>query len=111
MSMLHRDLCTKQKQEFESTPAQIADCIIILPKQCLQLESANSPFPLEQQQMNPVADIFEAFTCLPDIKVVTQHAAKTLPSCAVEHSRIKCTAKFHEKRCFAKQEASLTAEQ
>lgn len=57
--MLHSDLCTKQKQGFESIPAQIADCIIILPKQCLQLASANSPSPLEQQQMNPVADILK----------------------------------------------------
>ena len=67
----HRDLCTKQNQGRENILAQIEDGIIILPKQCSQFRSADSPFPLEQQQMNPVADIFKAFTCLPDIQVAT----------------------------------------
>jgi len=49
--------------------------------------------------MNPVADIFEAFACLPDIEVVTATNIAALnmqqrPCQAVQSSsRKKCTAK------------------
>ena len=114
----HRDLCTKQKQGFERFPAQIADCIMILPKQCSQPRSANSPFLLEQQQMNPVADIFEACTCLHDMQVVTAINVAALNmqhrQCRAVQSSSRKTSIANTKKtddAFAKQQASLTAEQ